>query len=79
MRAVISGGTGLIDHALSSTHRNNFVAVVGATTKVVVWMEAQLRPRLLWGIAGLTMWLGMPELAGFRGWLPQSLPKGTAK
>jgi hypothetical protein len=42
-------------------------------------MEEQLSHCLRWVSVGVTSWLGMPELTGFRGCMPQSLPKGAEK
>jgi ligand-binding SRPBCC domain-containing protein len=54
-------------------HRHSFVEIAPDVTEVVDEVEAVLRPHLLWGPAGLAMWLGLPLLFAFRGWKTRCL------
>ena len=49
-------------------HHHAFEPTGPATTRVIDSIRARLRPHLLWGPAGLAMWLGLPLLFAFRGW-----------
>lgn len=62
----------------SWTHRHSFRAVDEEKTEVVDEVEAQLKPHVLWGAIGLTMWLGLPLLFGFRAWKTRRLLEGEA-
>jgi ligand-binding SRPBCC domain-containing protein len=49
-------------------HRHSFERVTDDITDVNDQVEAELKRHLLWGAAGLLMWIGMPVLFAFRGW-----------
>ena len=49
-------------------HRHTFQSTGTATTRVVDSIRARLRPHIVWGPAGLMMWLGLPVLFAYRGW-----------
>jgi ligand-binding SRPBCC domain-containing protein len=54
-------------------HRHTFLEVGPEITEVVDEVEARLRRHLVWGPAGLVMWLGLPFLFAYRGWKTRRL------
>jgi ligand-binding SRPBCC domain-containing protein len=58
-------------------HRHSFIQVGQELTEVVDEVEARLRPHLLWGAAGLAMWLGLPALFAYRSWKTRHLLEGV--
>jgi len=54
-------------------HRHAFEPTGARTTRVVDSIRARFRPHLLWGPAGLAMWIGLPVLFAFRGWKTRRL------
>ncbi len=47
-------------------HRHRFLELDEGSTEVVDEVEARLKPHLLWGPAGLAMWVGLPLLFAYR-------------
>ncbi|HSJ56262.1 MAG TPA: SRPBCC family protein [Anaerolineae bacterium] len=69
---------GFVDRQVSGpfaawAHRHTFVPLDGGATQVVDEVDARLRRHLLWGPAGLAMWLGLPILFAYRGWRTRRL------
>jgi ligand-binding SRPBCC domain-containing protein len=70
--------TGFTDRQLrgpfqSWVHRHTYLPVDETTTAVVDEIELKLRPHLWWGLVGLSMWLSLPLLFGYRAWKTQRL------
>jgi ligand-binding SRPBCC domain-containing protein len=69
---------GFEDHQLEGpfrywVHRHAFAQVDEHTTEVTDEVQAGLRWHPLWAPIGLSMWLGLPLLFAFRGWMTRRL------
>jgi ligand-binding SRPBCC domain-containing protein len=73
-----AGLAGFTDRQLAGpfaewVHRHAFEPTGPRTTRVIDSIRARLRQHLLWGPAGLAMWIGLPLLFAFRGWKTRRL------
>jgi ligand-binding SRPBCC domain-containing protein len=67
--------TGFLDRQLRGPfakweHRHTFreASGDGPQTEVIDEIEAEVKPHPLWGLVGLSMWIGMPVLFAYRKW-----------
>jgi len=73
-----AGPGGFTDRQLAGpfaewVHRHTFDTTGATSSRVTDLIQARLRPHLLWGPVGLTMWLGLPLLFAFRAWKTRRL------
>lgn len=50
-------------------HRHSFRPLAGSTTEVIDEVSAVFSRHPLWGLVGRMMWLGLPLLFAYRGWV----------
>jgi ligand-binding SRPBCC domain-containing protein len=57
-------------------HRHSFNPLADDLTEVVDQVEASVQKHVLWGLVGITMWIGLPLLFAYRGWRTRRLLEG---
>ncbi len=70
--------TGFVDRQISGpfaawVHQHVFVELAPDRTEVIDMVSVQLSDKLLWRLAGLGMWTGMPLLFSYRAWKTRRL------
>ncbi|MEM7347764.1 MAG: hypothetical protein AAF485_26320 [Chloroflexota bacterium] len=55
------------------THRHTFRAIDEDTTEVIDQIEFDFKRHPIWGPVGISMWLTLPILFAYRGWMTRRL------